>query len=714
MKFNSSNKFILLFNNFIYKSLTSLMIAILIIFTSILIYHKQALAKNILAEIFKAYSKYQEINMMLWLAGDTKAEKRFGEEVRWFLNLTNKKVKNPETIRWVNTVFERVKAQFKNIGFDYTITVYEGNTINAFAIPGGHIFIYKGMLDFVSSDDELAAVLAHELAHVEKRHALRHFRQNVAFQIILEKAVKNKRDKETWGQLVGALLMLQFTREDEFEADQIGIERMAKAGYNPQAQVVLWEKFVEKFGKGEKGLLKYLSTHPPSIERVEFAKKNLNKILAQQKATQQHQSSIPIPYTTNTNNTQPIKLPIVSTQANISTDSTNIANQQTQNTSQTSQQQPSPSNSNLSSMTLSYNPLEDLTTNLIQNHSFETDLDLDNFPDSWQIKEGKAQINYNQNVTGKKSLELISEVAFVPTRVISDFIQINPKQSYSFQCYVKIQNINQKPNIGFECYNNKKQLIGYLWPLSEISITPNSWHKIQAIVNVKSSTSIPNSSISAVSKFPTSNQISNYHTSQKNNFYVNTKYVRLIIQNGPSTHKGSIYFDDILLEPYPNTTRPNIIDNGDFEYAFINPNLPDGVRGSINNLQIDKTFFKTGYASLCAFAYDKPQEIEIYFDSIPISKFQNQNNVNISFRYSSSNPIKFKLTVIGLDHSDKILTPYILQKEIASKPKIWLDSKFTFNLSNYVNKNMLDKVIIKFTSTLEPNTKLWLDSLVLK
>jgi len=232
-------------------------------------------AKNILKDILKAYSVYEDLNMMLWLTCDVKAEKRFGKEVKWFIELTNKKVKDPETNRWVHSVFDRVKAQFRDRGFDYDITILEGNTVNAFAIPGGSIFIYKGMLDFVGSDDELAAVLAHELTHSERRHSLKQLRKSTAFQILLEKAVKNKRDRETWGQLVAALTLLTFSREDEIEADDIGQKKMFAAGFDPSGQVVLWEKFVQKFGKGENGLLQYLSTHPPSQERVERARKQL-------------------------------------------------------------------------------------------------------------------------------------------------------------------------------------------------------------------------------------------------------------------------------------------------------------------------------------------------------------------------------------------------------------------------------------------------------
>ncbi|HQG29685.1 MAG TPA: M48 family metalloprotease, partial [Candidatus Ozemobacteraceae bacterium] len=283
-------------------------------------------ARNILGDLLKAYQTYEQVNMMLWLTGDTKAEKRVGQEMKWFINLTSKKYKDPEANRWVGSVFDRVKGQFRDRGFDYNITVLNDSTVNAFAIPGGNIYIYKGMLDFIGSDDELAAVLAHELAHAERRHSLKQLRQNAAFQLLLQKAVKSGRDRDTWGQVVGALTMLKFSRDDEYEADEIGQTRLTNAGFNPLGQVVLWEKFVQKFGKGEKGLMQYLSTHPPSQDRVEKAKSRLVSLAPGSSTALSAAPGVP---------------------------ATQLA---------------------AADLTLSFNILSDTPENLLQNSSFETDL----------------------------------------------------------------------------------------------------------------------------------------------------------------------------------------------------------------------------------------------------------------------------------------------------------------------------------------------------
>ncbi len=234
-------------------------------------------AKNVFTQILGAYQKYQEINMTLWLVGDIGAEKRFGKELKFWMGLTHKEEKDPKINAYVKGIFNRLKPHFNNRGMKFDVRVIRNSTANAFVIPGGHVYVYTGLLDMVGSDDELAAVISHELAHAERRHSLKNFRASTAAVAILNKAVKNKKDRETWGTLLGYLTLMQFSRQQEDEADDIGQFRMFKAGFNPAAQVTLWEKFLKKHGD-TKGLAQYLGTHPPSSKRVENARNNLKKM----------------------------------------------------------------------------------------------------------------------------------------------------------------------------------------------------------------------------------------------------------------------------------------------------------------------------------------------------------------------------------------------------------------------------------------------------
>lgn len=257
---------------------------IYIIFLFVVVFLPQASAKkNVFEQILGAYQKYQEINMTLWLVGDIGAEKRFGKELQMWMSLTQKEEKNPAIKNYVRSIFDRLVPQFNNRGMKFTVQVVRDSTANAFVIPGGHVYVNTGLLDLVQSDDELAAVISHELSHAERRHSLANFRASTVAVAVLNKAVKNKKDRETWGALLSYLTLMKFSRQQEDEADDIGQFRMANAGFNPAAQVSLWEKFLNKFGD-KKGLEQYLGSHPPSSDRVQNARNNLLKMnVAEQK-----------------------------------------------------------------------------------------------------------------------------------------------------------------------------------------------------------------------------------------------------------------------------------------------------------------------------------------------------------------------------------------------------------------------------------------------
>ncbi len=254
------------------KSRYAIVILILTILSS-----ARASAKNVLEQLLGVYQTYQEVNMSLWLVGDVGAEKRFGKELQFWMGLTQKPVKDPKVNAYVKGIFNRLLPHFNDRGMKYDIQVIQEGSANAFVIPGGHVYVHSGMLDMVDSDDELAAVISHELGHAERRHSLKNFRASTVMVAVLNQAVKNKRDRETWGTLLGYLTLMKFSREQEDEADDIGQMRIAKAGFNPAAQVTLWEKFLKKHGDS-KGLEQYLGSHPPSSQRIQNARNNLAKM----------------------------------------------------------------------------------------------------------------------------------------------------------------------------------------------------------------------------------------------------------------------------------------------------------------------------------------------------------------------------------------------------------------------------------------------------
>ncbi len=163
----------------------------------------------------------------------------------------------------------------------WEFVVFDSDQVNAFALPGGKVGFYTGLINLADSDDEIAIVMGHEVAHVTSRHGAE--RQSQAMLIGLggvALGVGTRNDKNTdyymlaYG-LGSTLGTLAYSRSHEAEADVVGLGFAARAGYDPRAAVTFWSKMAAN----ETGSRppKFLSTHPPSAERIE----NLRRLAPQ-------------------------------------------------------------------------------------------------------------------------------------------------------------------------------------------------------------------------------------------------------------------------------------------------------------------------------------------------------------------------------------------------------------------------------------------------
>lgn len=234
-------------------------------------------SKNFFSQLFKVYKDYETANSVLWLTGDVGAEKRLGKELRMWQRLTSKNESDQAKVTRVKNIFNKLVPHFNSHGMGFTCQVLHDNTINAFVIPGGHVFVYSGIVDFLQNDDELAAVIAHELGHAERRHSLKNFRASSALTALLQRCMKNTKNKELWSALLSKFALMSFSRKQEDEADDVGQNRMALAGFNPWAQASVWQRFLDKYGDS-KGVQKFLSSHPTNSARIENAKRNAEKM----------------------------------------------------------------------------------------------------------------------------------------------------------------------------------------------------------------------------------------------------------------------------------------------------------------------------------------------------------------------------------------------------------------------------------------------------
>ncbi len=162
----------------------------------------------------------------------------------------------------------------------WEVNLIGSSQINAFCMPGGKIAFYSGILQKLQlTDDEVAMVMGHEVAHALREHARERMGKNAATNIgasVLSQVLGFGQLGQTVTNYGAQLLTLEFSREDESEADLVGMELAARAGFDPRAGVSLWKKM----GAANKGAPpQWLSTHPSSSNRIAEIEANLPRVM---------------------------------------------------------------------------------------------------------------------------------------------------------------------------------------------------------------------------------------------------------------------------------------------------------------------------------------------------------------------------------------------------------------------------------------------------
>lgn len=154
----------------------------------------------------------------------------------------------------------------------WEVNVLSSKELNAFCMPGGKIMFYSGLINQLKlSDDEIAIVMGHEITHALREHSREQVSQAIAAQAAIDLGSAllglGSVSSDVAGSVYQALIATKFSRTDESEADTIGLELTARAGYDPRAGVSLWKKMMQASGGGRPP--EFMSTHPAEQNRVE-------------------------------------------------------------------------------------------------------------------------------------------------------------------------------------------------------------------------------------------------------------------------------------------------------------------------------------------------------------------------------------------------------------------------------------------------------------
>jgi predicted Zn-dependent protease len=165
-------------------------------------------------------------------------------------------------------------------GWRWEVNLIGSQSINAFCMPGGKIAVFTGLIEKLKlSDDELAMVVGHEMAHALREHARERIAksQGTGALLSLGAALFGLGQLGDVAANIGTqLLTLKFSRDDEIEADLVGLEMGARSGFNPQASVSLWEKMAQASGGGSGPA--FLSTHPTGPDRLRRLADNIPRV----------------------------------------------------------------------------------------------------------------------------------------------------------------------------------------------------------------------------------------------------------------------------------------------------------------------------------------------------------------------------------------------------------------------------------------------------
>jgi predicted Zn-dependent protease len=188
---------------------------------------------------------------------------------------------DPILSEYVNRVAQNI-ARHSDVVFPVGVRIIESGDLNAFTLPGGHIYVTSAMLKLTESEAELAFVMAHELGHVAARHATREATRNEFIQF-------GTLPLSVWGGWTGVALrafaapsaklgLLKGAREFEFQADRLGIDYLNRSGYDPTAAVDVFERIEATERKKPGPVTRLYEDHPLTASRIEQTQKHLNEI----------------------------------------------------------------------------------------------------------------------------------------------------------------------------------------------------------------------------------------------------------------------------------------------------------------------------------------------------------------------------------------------------------------------------------------------------
>lgn len=190
-----------------------------------------------------------------------------------------KLVDDPLIQKRLEDIGQRLAGVCDRKEIDYHFKVLDDEEVNAVSLPGGFVYVNKGLIDKVASDDELACVLAHEVGHIVARHSIKKLQALMGYSIlrILTASIPKTADVGNAADIAFTEIILGYSRQDELLADQLGTRYAKLAGYNPHAMITFLERLQEINRRKPLQPRSYFKTHPYVPDRIRVVKQELGE-----------------------------------------------------------------------------------------------------------------------------------------------------------------------------------------------------------------------------------------------------------------------------------------------------------------------------------------------------------------------------------------------------------------------------------------------------
>jgi len=212
---------------------------------------------------------------------DQSTEIRIGQQAAADIERQYGVVNDPVPLNRINTIGRRIAAVSQRPGLPWTFRILNQNSINAISLPGGYIYVTRGLLGAGVSDAELAGVIGHEVAHVNERHSVRAIERGMTYSLLSELVLgRSSQALQTAANVaIQYAIELPHSRQDEYESDDVGMRLAYNAGYPAGGLLAFLQRLQSAAGPSRTP--EWMSTHPLTPDRIARAQQQLAQVQTQ-------------------------------------------------------------------------------------------------------------------------------------------------------------------------------------------------------------------------------------------------------------------------------------------------------------------------------------------------------------------------------------------------------------------------------------------------